>query len=40
MNLQTIKSIEGKVEYVLLPIRVYNALYNEIKEQLKEEKGN
>jgi ribosome-binding protein aMBF1 (putative translation factor) len=35
MNLQTIKSVDGKVEYVLLPINIYNALRNQIKEQLK-----
>ncbi len=35
MNLQTIKSIEGKVEYVLLPIAAYNALSQELIEQLE-----
>ena len=35
MNLQTIKSIDGKVEYVLLPITAYNALSHELTEQLK-----
>jgi ribosome-binding protein aMBF1 (putative translation factor) len=35
MNLQTIKSIDGKVEYVLLPITAYNALSQELIEQLK-----
>jgi ribosome-binding protein aMBF1 (putative translation factor) len=35
MNLQTIKSVDGKVEYVLLPINIYNALRDQIKEQLK-----
>ena len=34
MSLQIIKSIDGQVEYVLLPINIYNALRNEIKEQL------
>ena len=34
MSLQTIKSIEGKVEYVLLPISIYNTLRREIQEQL------
>lgn len=35
MNLQTIKSMDGKVEYVLLPIATYNALRPEILKQLK-----
>lgn len=35
MNLQTIKSIDGKVEYVLLPITTYQALRSEIHQQLK-----
>lgn len=35
MNLQTIKSIDGKVEYVLLPIAAYKALSHELVEQLK-----
>ncbi len=36
MNLQTIKSMDGKVEYVLLPIAAYQALRNQITEQLKQ----
>lgn len=36
MNLQTIKSINGKIEYVLLPINIYDALRDEIKKQLKQ----
>lgn len=36
MNLQTIKSMDGKVEYVLLPIATYNALRPEILKQLKQ----
>jgi DNA-binding XRE family transcriptional regulator len=35
MILQTIKSENGKVEYVLLPINIYNALRNQIKAHLK-----
>lgn len=35
MNLQTIKSMDGKVEYVLLPIAAYQALRRQITEQLK-----
>jgi ribosome-binding protein aMBF1 (putative translation factor) len=33
MSLQKIKSLEGKDEYVLLPIDIYRALKNEIDEQ-------
>jgi ribosome-binding protein aMBF1 (putative translation factor) len=40
MNLQTIKSIDGKVEYVLLPIAAYQALRHQITEQLKQTKEN
>lgn len=40
MNLQKIKSIDGKVEYVLLPISIYNALQNEIEAKLKKIKSN
>ena len=36
MNLQTIKSMDGKVEYVLLPIATYQALRHQITEQLKQ----
>jgi len=35
MNLQTIKSLDGKVEYVLLPVAAYKALRHQITEQLK-----
>ena len=35
MNLQTIKSMDGKVEYVLLPVAAYHALRHQITEQLK-----
>lgn len=40
MNLQTIKSIDGKVEYVLLPITIYNTLRREIATQLKHSLEN
>jgi hypothetical protein len=40
MNLQTIKSIDGRVEYVLLPIAAYQALRHQITEQLKQAKEN
>ncbi|MDR3490831.1 MAG: helix-turn-helix transcriptional regulator [Gammaproteobacteria bacterium] len=36
MNLQIIKSVEGKVEYVLLPIKIYDALRVEIDKALKK----
>ena len=36
MTLQIIKSIDGKAEYVLLPVNVYNALRDEISEALKK----
>jgi hypothetical protein len=35
MNLQTIKSIDGKIEYVLLPIQLYNTLNGELKKKLR-----
>ena len=35
MNLQTIKSMSGKIEYVLLPILTYHALRDEISKQMK-----
>lgn len=35
MSLQIINSVEGKPEYVLLPINIYNALRHEIKKELK-----
>ena len=36
MTLQIIKSIDGKAEYILLPINVYNALRDEIEKALKK----
>src|SRR3990167_9836251 len=40
MNLQTIKSMDGKVEYVLLPVAAYQALRHQITEQLKHTQEN
>lgn len=42
MSLQVIKSIQGKDEYVLLPIVVYRALHDAIDKKLKklEEKND
>lgn len=34
MTLQTIKSIDGKDEYVLLPVKVYRALKKKIEDEL------
>ncbi len=34
MNLQTIHDIHGKVEYVLLPVQVFNALKEQIEDEL------
>ncbi|EKD71540.1 MAG: hypothetical protein ACD_46C00164G0002 [uncultured bacterium] len=36
MNLQFIKSIDGKTEYVLLPVNIYHTLRNEIEAALKK----
>ena len=36
MSLQIIKSIDGKAEYVLLPVNIYHALRHEIDEALKK----
>lgn len=36
MTLQIIKSVEGKDEYVLLPMSVYNALHDEISEKMRK----
>ena len=36
MNLQTIKSLNGQVEYVLLPIATYTALQDEITKKLND----
>ena len=40
MNLQTIKSMDGKVEYILLPVAAYHALRRQITEQLKHSQEN
>ena len=40
MNLQTIKSMDGKVEYVLLPVAAYHALRYQITAQLKHSQEN
>jgi DNA-binding transcriptional regulator YiaG len=40
MNLQTIKSINGQIEYVLLPIDTFNVLRDEIMEQLEKTETN
>ncbi len=40
MNLQTIKSMDGKVEYILLPVATYHALRHQITEQLKHTQEN
>ncbi|MEA3467290.1 MAG: helix-turn-helix domain-containing protein [Thermodesulfobacteriota bacterium] len=34
MNLQTIKDIHGNAEYVLLPVQVYDALHDQIEDEL------
>ena len=34
MNLQTIKDIHGKAEYVLLPVQVYDVLKEQIEDEL------
>lgn len=34
MSLQIIKSVDGKDEYVLLPIRIYNALRDQIRKKM------
>lgn len=39
MSLQIIKSVDGKDEYVLLPISIYNALRDQIKERMKKIKN-
>lgn len=36
MTLQIIKSIDGKAEYVLLPVNIYNTLRSEIDAALKK----
>lgn len=40
MNLQTIKSLDGKVEYILLPVAAYKALRRQITEQLRHTQEN
>lgn len=40
MNLQTIKSIDGKIEYVLLPVSIYQALHEQIDAKLKKLEQN
>jgi len=40
MTLQIIKSVDGKAEYVLLPVNIYNALRDEIEEALKKKYNN
>jgi ribosome-binding protein aMBF1 (putative translation factor) len=36
MSLQIIKSVDGKAEYVLLPVSIYHTLRNEIEAALKK----
>ena len=40
MTLQIIKSIDGKAEYVLLPVNIYNTLRSEIEDALKKKYNN
>lgn len=40
MSLQIIKSIDGKAEYVLLPVSVYNLLRDEIAQALKKKSSS
>lgn len=40
MNLQIIKSINGKTEYVLLPIQLYHTLTHEFKKKIKSIKSD
>jgi DNA-binding XRE family transcriptional regulator len=40
MSLQVIKSINGKDEYVLLPINIYQALHSQILERMNTVKNN
>ena len=40
MNLQTIKSLDGKDEYVLLPVAVYRALKEEIEDEITGLEGS
>lgn len=36
MNLQIIKSVKGKDEYVLLPVQVYHALRDQIQARMRQ----
>ncbi len=40
MNLQTIKSLDGRVGYVLLPVAAYKALRVQIMKQLQNIRQN
>ncbi len=40
MNLQVIKSVDGKDEYVLLPMNVYAAMRNQIEDRVNKIKKN
>jgi len=40
MNLQIIKSIDGKAEYVLLPINIYHTLHQQITDAVKSQDHN
>ncbi|OGT46604.1 MAG: transcriptional regulator [Gammaproteobacteria bacterium RIFCSPHIGHO2_12_FULL_41_20] len=40
MSLQIIKSVDGKAEYVLLPVNIYHTLRNEIEAALKKKYSN
>ena len=40
MNLQTIKSLSGQIEYVLLPFATYTALEDEITKKLNDIEEN
>lgn len=39
MSLQIIKSVDGKDEYVLLPINIYHSLHHEILKHIKKNKA-
>lgn len=40
MSLQIIKSVDGKDEYVLLPIHIYNSMRDQINERMSKIKSN
>src|SRR3990167_11312550 len=40
MSLQVIKSVDGKDEYVLLPIHIYHALRDKINQRIQKNKRN